>query len=91
MSSLQIVCPQCDAINRVPADKPAAEGKCGMCHRELFSGMPLELNAEKFQRQLQYSDIPLLADFWAAWAGREMMAPVLQAARQLTERQAGKS
>jgi thioredoxin 2 len=26
-----IVCPHCDAVNRVPPGKAAQEGKCGCC------------------------------------------------------------
>jgi thioredoxin 2 len=59
---VQIVCPACDAIKRIPLDKPAGEGRCGKCHKELFNGMPLELTAERFERHLHQSSIPLLVD-----------------------------
>ncbi|MDJ0892538.1 MAG: thiol reductase thioredoxin, partial [Gammaproteobacteria bacterium] len=39
-----LVCPHCDAINRVPAERRLTDAKCGECHRPLFVGHPLELD-----------------------------------------------
>ncbi|MDB5411088.1 MAG: thioredoxin [Rhodospirillales bacterium] len=67
--TLQIVCPRCDAINRVPQQWLRQGGRCGVCHKKLFEGHPPPLNnAARFKHALK-SDIPLLIDFWATSCG----------------------
>ncbi len=85
MTTLMIPCPQCHALNRVPAERLSEGPVCGKCKASLLPGAPIEVDATHFSRHVLENGLPVVVDFWAPWCGPcRMMAPhFAEAARMM--------
>ena len=79
---IEVRCPACGAVNRVPEARAGQRGRCGKCRAELpaASAGPVAVTDADFEQRVLGASTPVLLDCWADWCGPcHMLAPTVDA------------
>lgn len=78
---IELRCPACGTVNRIPETRAGMPARCGRCHRPLATTVaPIEVTDATLPEVVLRASPPVLLDCWANWCGPcHALAPTIDA------------